>query len=281
LYGGAPDETPTLVLVSVWDSEDDAVEFFGGLIGTIEARYPNQQGDPETSTQDQVIWRVDPNGNRVNMLKLVGRQVTCIEGMPEPRLMRAVIKLESGVVVDDPAPEMRAREKVNLVWNRTIAPLAAGALSPRVAMPTGWTRVEPATDSLAIFAAQQGSARLELCVDRTASNELGLDGYAHQIAARLQARGRGAYVQTDIEYPRAGAKMYQHIFTQTEGTQEMAYCLGVFALGQGMGSLQVWGPDDGDAQVLSKLFYNLLTNMEFVPESGPSAPAAADASSPH
>ena len=279
LYRGEAGEPQTLVLVSVWDSEDDAVEFFGGVIGAIEARYPNQQGDAESSSQDQVIWRVDPNGNRVNVLKLADRQVICIEGMPEPRLMRALLKLESGVVVDDPAPEMRAREKTNLMWNRLAAPLAAGAVTPRIGLPAGWTPLERAPDSLAIFAAQRGEARLQLCVDRGASPELGLDGYAHLVAARLQGRGRAVYVQTDVDFQRPEVKMYQHTFTQTEGTKEMAYYIGVADLGHGVGTLQVWGLDD-EAKSLEKLFYELMTTMEFVPEAASSPPAPAGSSPP-
>jgi hypothetical protein len=238
-------------------------------------RFPNQQGDAETSSQDQVIWHVDENGNRVNVLKMTDRQVVCIEGMPEPRLMRALIKLEGGVVMDDPAPDMRAREKTNLMWNRLVAPLAAGALTPRIALPAGWTRIEHPTDSLAVFAAQRGEDRMELAVDRAASQELGLDGYAHQVAARLQRNGRNVYVQTDVDFARPNVKMYQHTFTQMEGTEEIAYYLGVVDLGQGMGYLRLSGPDVDESKNLEKLFYELLNSMQLVVEPGGASPAGA------
>lgn len=276
---GLAPEPPTLVLVSVWDSEDDAVEFFGGLIGALEARYPDQLGDAEASSQDQVIWKVDASGTLVNVLKLAGRQVTCIEAMPEPRLMRALHKLESGVVVDDPSPDLRTREKANLMWNRLATTVTAGAITPRIALPPEWTPLEVSPDSLATLAARRGDAQLQLCVDRGASRELGLDGYAHQIAARLQARGHDVYVQTDVEFQRPGCKMYQHTFTQIEGTTPMLYYLGVADLGQGYGSLQIWGPDDETegAKALEQLFYDLMSRMEFVPEAA-AAPATPGAS---
>jgi hypothetical protein len=142
LYAAGPEDPPAFVLVSMWDSEDDAVEFFGGLIGGLEARYPNQQGDPENSTQDQVLWTRD-NGRKVNVLRLRERQVVCLEGIPEPRFARVLGKLDSGTRLDDPTPEVRARQKDNLPWNRKTAPLATGALRPSVELPADWARVEP------------------------------------------------------------------------------------------------------------------------------------------
>jgi hypothetical protein len=282
LYDGGPGEPSAFALVSVWDSEDDAVEFFGGLIGVLESRYPKQEGSAESSSQDQVIWNLDKDGKRVNVLRLHDRQVMCLEAMPGPRLMRVINKLDTGVEIQDPTPEMRARQKENLAWNRRAAPVQQGALRPRLTLPVGWTQVEPPdADTLAIFAAVNGKNRLELVVDRGASNELGLDGYAHAVAANFQSHGKNVYVQTDVDFPRESDTLYQHIFMQDEGGEKIGYYLGVANLRQGLGYLWMRGPADDDTTNLERTFYELLGNMELVPENDsapaiPTAPAASD-----
>ena len=274
LYEGQPEDPPAFALVSMWDSEDDAVEFFGGLIGALEARYPDQQGDAENSTQDQVIWTRE-GGRKVNVLRLRGRQVICLEGMPEPRFGRVLGKLDSGTRIEDPTPEVRARQKDNLPWNRKAAPIATGALRPTIALPADWTRIEPSGDSNVILEAEHGESHLRLIVDRTASNELRVDGYAHTVAERLQRRGRDVYVQTDVQFPREDRILYQHVFTQNEGPVEMTYFIGTADLTQGYGCLLLWGATDSVQPLLEKTFYELLQSMEFVPESRPaSAPAS-------
>jgi hypothetical protein len=255
------------------------VEFFGGLIGVLESRYPKQQGDSGASSQDQVIWNLDKEGKRVNVLRLHERQVTCLEAMPGPSLMRVLAKLDTGVEIQDPAPEMRAHEKENLAWNRRAAPVQQGALRPRLTLPQGWTQVEPPdADSLAIFAAVNGKNRIELIVDRGASRELGLDGYAHTVATNLQAHGKNVYVQTDVDFPRDNDTLYQHIFTQEEGKEKIAYYVGVADLRQGLGYLLMRGPDEDDTTNLERTFYELLGSMELVPENdaAPAPPAAGD-----
>jgi len=268
------DETPTqpstFALVSAWDSEDDAVEFFGGLIGALEARYPDQVGDSERSTQDQVIWLMD-GGRRTNVLRLRERQVICLEGMPEPRLQRVLAKLDSGVLIDDPTPEVRARQKANLPWNRKSMPLATSALRPQIDLPAGWTRVDPPADPLVILEATHDASHLRLIVDHTASNELRVDGYTHRVAAKLQEKGRAVYVQTDVQFQREDRVLYQHVFSQTENDTEMVYYIGAADLNQGFGHLVLWGPEDPDQPMLEKTFYELLRSMEFIPEAQPAA----------
>jgi hypothetical protein len=112
-------------------------------------------------------------------------------------------------------------------------------------------------------------------VDREASRELGLDGYAHAVAARLQSRGKNVYVQTDVDFPRDRDTLYQHIFTQEEGGATVGYYLGVADLGQGLGYLLLTGPQDEDAAKLERTFYELLGSMELVPESASTPPATA------
>lgn len=271
-------QPPGFALVSAWDSEDDAVEFFGGLIGALEARYPDQTGDPERSTQDQVIWLRD-GGRHVNVLRLHDRQVICLEGMPEPRLQRVLAKLESGVVIEDPTPEVRARQKDNLPWNRKAMPLATGALRPRIELPAGWTRLDAPADPNVILEASHGASHLQLVVDHAASNELRVDGYAHRVAEKLQQNGRSVYVQTDVQFPRDDRVLYQHVFIQTESDSEVVYYIGAADLNQGFGHLLMWGPADPDQPMLEKTFYELLRGMQFVPEAQPAAapdPAGVD-----
>jgi hypothetical protein len=280
LYDMGTNAPPGLLIASVWDSEDDAVEFFGGIIGALESRYPNQQGDAETSSQDQVMWNMD-GGRRVNVLRLRERQVVVLEGMPAPRIQRILGKVDIGLTFDDPTPEMRARAKDNLPWNRKAAPRAAGALNPSLTLPVGWTAVDARADSNLVLAAERGAARLRLVADHSASRELGLDGYAHTIANQLQQKGKDVYVQTDINFPRGEQSFYQHVFTQTENGEAVGYYIGTFDLVQGLGYLLVSGPTKDDSGELEKTFLDTLRQIELVPENAPaSAPGQRNGSQP-
>jgi hypothetical protein len=270
LYGGEADKPPLFVLASTWDSEDDAVEFFGGLIGALERRFPNQTGDAEGSSQDYIVWNQDKRFTRVNLLRVRERQVLCIENAASATLQRLLYKLDVGLHFDDPTPEMRAPRKADLPWHRA-APTPAAVLTPRLALPAGWSRVDPPTDSLAVLEAKRDGARLVLAVDRDASRATGIDGYAHTIATKLQRRGQDIYVQTDIDYPRAGARLYQHVFTQQEKGARIGYWLGAVDLEHGFGSLLVTGPVATEPN-LEPLFYSLLDAIEVVPETAPAPP---------
>ena len=263
LYEGPAGSRPLFVLVSTWDSEDDAVEFFGGVIGALEVRYPDQTGAAESSSQDQILWNLDKDQKYMNLLRVRERQVLCIEGLPSAQMARVVGKIDIGLQTDDPTPEVRAREKSNLPWNRLSRPISAGARSPVIDLPEGWTAA-PRTDSSVVFEAVRGKARLSLHVDRRVSREIGLDGYAHQIASDLQKRGKGIYVQTDVNYNRDIAAMYQHVFTQYQGVDQFTYLIGVVDLAEGFGALVVEGPTSGDVAV-EPAFYSLMDSMRLVP----------------
>jgi len=275
LYEGPQGSQPVFVMVSTWDSDDDAVEFFGGLIGALEVRYPEQTGAADVSSQDQIIWNLDKDQKYINLLRVRERQVLCIEGMAMAQSARVTGKIDIGLQTDDPSPEVRAHEKANLPWNRLARPVAAGARTPQVDLPDGWTTVTPA-DSSTVFEAQRGKARLSLRVDRRVSREIGLDGYAHEIAAELQKRGKGIYVQTDVNYPRDLAPMYQHVFTQYQGVDQYTYLVGVVDLTDGFGALVVEGLTTGDVS-LDPVFYSLMDSMRLVPAASasrsPGAPA--------
>jgi hypothetical protein len=276
LYETDNGEPPCFALASTWDSDDDAIEFFGGLIGALESRYPKQVGDAVGSSQDQVSWNLD-GGKYINVLRLRERQVLCVEAAPGPRLMRILGKLDLGLTMDDPAPEVRAHAKENLPWNRQAAPPAAGARVPSLPLAEGWGRVA-SRDSNVVLEAVHGTSRLRLVVDRTASRELGLDGYAHAIAGDLQKRGRNVYLQTDVNFPRGEETFYQLVFTQDESEINTGYYLGTFDLVQGFGYLLISGPTEGDEGVMDKTFYDALRELELRPANTPAAKPAPAAS---
>jgi hypothetical protein len=271
LYESDTGEPPFFILASTWDSEDDAVEFFGGLIGAMEARHPKQTGFAEGSSQDQIIWNQDEHGSRLNVLRVRGRDVLCIEMLPMNALIRVLHKIDVGMTIDDPTPEMRAQQKSNLPWNRAVAPVRSDALEPRLALPPEWNR-EQSPDSTVVVAASRGSARIRLAVDRRASREIGLDGYAHAVAAEIQRHGQDIYVQTDADYPRTNVRMYQHVFTQVENGERIGYWLGVMDLAHGFGSLLVTGPETTEP-ALDELFYSLLGAVELAPAVATTTPA--------
>lgn len=279
LFAGPAGEPDVFVLVSEWDSEDDAIEFFGGWIGAVEARFPEQVGYAEASSQDQILWNLDADAKRQNVLRLKGRQVSCIESVPSARLVRILQKLDVSTRITDPTPESRTSEKQNLPWNLQSRRLEGGVLTMHLPLPAGWSVVEVPSDTLAILEAVRGPARLVLGVDRTASNDLGSDGYAHVLADILHARGKDVYVQTDVVFPRPNGDLYEHVFVQTEGREQINYYLAVTDLGSGYGYLQISGPANLESPDLHTLFYDLLAQLERVREdtaatsSGAGAPA--------
>lgn len=260
-------EPNVFVMVTEWDSEDDAVEFYGGLIGALEARYPQQKGYSEASSQDMILWNIDPAGVRHNVLRLQGRRVSCIESLPSAQLQRVLSKLDLAMKVTDPTPEARAIEKLNLAWNRQQKRSQRGVRTAQLALPVGWTRDPAREDSLVSLAAHNHDATLELSIDRSVSSELGLDGFAHVVADRVQKLGRDVYVQTDVDWPRGEERLYQHVFTQTEGERTFAYYLGTADLGMGYAALLLRGPADAEEPDLDATFYELLGKLELLPES--------------
>ena len=259
-------EPNVLVMVTEWDSEDDAVEFYGGIIGALEARYPQQKGYSEASSQDMILWNTDPSGTRHNVLRLQGRRVSCIESLPSTELQRVLSKLDLALKVTDPTPEARAIEKANLAWNRQQKRAQRGVRTARLALPPGWTRDPAHEDSLVSLAAHHHEATLQLSIDRSASNELGLDGFAHVVADKVQKIGRDVYVQTDVDWPRGEERLYQHVFTQVEGERTFAYYLGIADVGAGYAVLVLRGPADAVEPDLDATFYELLGKLELLPD---------------
>ena len=282
LYAGAADEPQFLALVTVWDSEDDAVEFFGGVIGAIEARYPKQIGYGEASSQDQVMWKVEADGRHLNLLRVHVRQVLCLEQVPSSTVMRILQKVDLGLRETDPTPQMRAFRKDDLPGNRRPGPDSAdSAYTMRMELPNGWDRVDASADSQVILSARRGEARLEARLDRQAHHSVGVDGYIHGLAENLQGRGGNVYVQIDIDFPRKDLKMYQHIFSQTEaGKGEMVYCLGAVELPRGYGYVLVSGPSGEHDPFVQADFFTILEGLSVVPADADGAAAADSIGAP-
>jgi hypothetical protein len=85
LYEG-PDNQVLLAQVTVWDSENDAREFFGAYVKRTQLRYPgatqlnsDKTGDSKLSTRDSYSWSTSEG--RVT-IQLQGLRVVILEGVP-------------------------------------------------------------------------------------------------------------------------------------------------------------------------------------------------------
>ena len=269
--GGGPE---ALVLYTTWDSEDDATEFFGAVLGAMERRFPKQTGVPELTAENRVAWSVDEKNRLHNLVGQNGRDVYCLEQVPGASVERLIQKLEQQTRLVDPTPEARADKSDELPWNRAAAaPAAPGSSTTlRLDLPPGWQAETGRPDLLAL--ARRDGARLEVGVDRAAKDRLGAGGYAHVLAARLQERGSGVYVHTDVVYPRAdGRTLYQHVFSQSENGQKVIHYIGVVELQPGFGYVLLSEPQDGKTPSVEADFYAILEALQVVPE-GPARPSS-------
>ncbi|MFQ5601191.1 MAG: hypothetical protein ACE5G2_11650, partial [Candidatus Krumholzibacteriia bacterium] len=273
LYGDSPGDPDVFVLSSVWDSEDDALEFFGALIGVLEVRYPEQEGWAESSSVDQILWKVDEAGRYINLLRLRGREVVCVERAPGAAVTRVLQKLDRETRMDDPSPDVRAMRKDQLPWNRPVVAMHDSALTLRVELPEGWTAVETPKPH-AMLEAHRASARLEVVVDRDAQDRLGVGGYTHALAQRIQERGTNVYIHTDVNIQRdEDVQLYQHVFTQLENGRQIVYYLGVADLRRGFGYVLISEPRESTAVSAEADFYSILETLAIVPAEDASAPA--------
>ncbi|UCE04004.1 MAG: hypothetical protein JSW67_07470 [Candidatus Latescibacterota bacterium] len=273
LYGGREEEPDVLVLSTIWDTEDDALEFFGALLGALEQRYPEQTGVPESSHTQQVAWNLDEDGRFQNVLRWRGRRVLCLERVPAASVERVVSKLDRQTRYDDPTPDVRRRTKEQLPWNHTALADADSALTLHVDAPPGWS-TDPAFDPASAPAgvklrASRAGARLEVAVDpRRAGDRLGISGYTHELAQQIRQAGSDVYIHTDVEFPRAdGVRLYQHIFTQVEEGKKVVYYIGVADLKPGYGYVRISEPQDGTTPSAEADFYRILDTLELLPDS--------------
>jgi hypothetical protein len=265
LYRGSGKDGNAFVLSSVWDSEDDALEFFGGLLGALEKRYPDQTGIAEQTTTDQVTWNVDKTSRLQNVVRMRERTVVCLERVPSASVVRLLQKLDAQTRIDDPTPEMRATSKEQLAWNHPATQPGDSSLVLHVDLPEGWSRV-PADRPDVLLEARRAGARLKVAVDRDATDRLGTNGYTHVLAARIQQHGTNVFVQTDVVFPRPdGLRLYEHVFTQLEEGRQVVYHLGVADLGRGFGTVQITEPKDGRTPAVADDFKHILETLRVVP----------------
>ncbi len=280
LYAEPKGGHETFVFYSTWDTEEDATEFFGALLGVMEKRFPRQVGVPEITSEDQITWSVYAAAKYRNIVGLRGRDVYCIEGTPTATLTRVVQKLEQQVRARDPTPELRALQRDQLPWNRSAvaAADADSGMSLRVVLPPGWVEEKTTAAAGILQVAHRAGGRLEVGADRTAMDRLGASGYAHALAERVQKRGTDVYAHTDVPYERPdGKKLYQHVFAQTEGGRQVVYYIGAAELEPGFGYVLISEPKDGVTPALDVDFYKILDTLEIVsPPAPPPATGGGD-----
>ena len=271
LYSGAKGSPEVLVLFTTWDSEDDATEFFGAILGLMERRYPKQTGVASMSAENLVAWNVDEEARWQNVVSQNGRDVFCIEHVPAASALRVVQKVQQQVRLHDPTPDVRTERREHLPWNIVLVESTpADSYAPlQVQLPPGWTQEADTTRSDLLMLARRADARLEVGVDRAATDRLGAGGYAHVLAERIQKRGNNVYVQTDVVYPRPDTvPLYQLIFAQTEGERQVVYYIGVVELTPGFGYIQLTEPQEGETPAIDKDFYSILDTLRVAGAAG-------------
>jgi hypothetical protein len=270
LYSSSEAEQPDVfVMTSIWDSEDDALEMFGALIGVLEQRYPEQSGWSEMTNENQIVWAVDEDRQWVNVLRLEERQVTVLERVPTRHFYRVLMKLNRNTRYLDPTPDLRSAHKSDLVWNQSSRSDIDSALTLRVALPESWTpRLEADSDSMdtrEVLVASRPNASLRVLVDRDAIDPLGAGGFAHSLAAPLQARGHDVYIRSDVPVSRDGVDFYELVFEQEEAGARVVYYVAVTDLRRGYGSVIIRETLQGDTPQLRQAFESILQSAALVP----------------
>jgi len=278
LYSSEASLPEVLALSSVWDSEDDALEIFGALIGALEMRYPQQSGWAEVTNENQIIWSLDEGRQLVNVLQLDERRVTLLEQIATDRYSRALLKLKRETRYLDPTPDLRRARKEDLVWNQESSAEWDSALTLRVALPDDWqpqdADVGVAGDPREVLVAQRPGASLRILVDHDAQDPLGIGGFAHSLAESLQARGQNVYIQSDVAIRRDGLDLYELVFEQEEAGQGVIYYLAVTDLKRGFGCVVIREVRAGNAPLVRADFDRILENLALVPVEDASAESA-------
>jgi hypothetical protein len=263
-----------LALSSVWDSEDDALEIFGALIGALEARYPHQTGWADLTNENQIIWYLDEKRTRVNVLQLEERRVTLLEQIGTNRYPRALLKLQRETRYLDPTPDLRRARKEDLVWNQESSADYDSAMTLRVALPSNWVARVSADSAIAnpreILVAERPGATLRVLVDHEAMDPLGIGGFAHSMAVSLQELGHSVYIQSDVAIRRDGLDLYELVFEQQEAEQSVVYYLAATDLKRGFGCViirEVRGTDapGNDTSTLRADFDAILNRLALIP----------------
>lgn len=139
----------------------------------------------------------------------------------------------------------------------------------RIALPEGWTPQQAAeVDSLdprEVILARRPYASLRVLVDHEALDPLGAGGFAHSLAAPIQARGHDVYIRSDAPISRDGIDFYEVVFEQEEADQRVIYYLAVTSLRRGYGSVVIREVMRGDEPELRQAFDAILRDVALVP----------------
>ena len=279
LYSSEVSPPEVLALSSVWDSEDDALEIFGALIGALEMRYPQQTGWAEMTNENQIIWYLDEGRQLVNVLQLDERRVTLLEQIATDRYARVLLKLGRETRYLDPTPDLRRARKEDLVWNQEASAEYDSALTLSVALPVDWVSRSAeeglAADSRAVLLAERPGATLRVLVDHGAIDPLGIGGFAHSMAESLQTFGQNVYIQTDVAVGLDGLDLYELVFEQEEAGQGVIYYLAVTDLKRGFGCVVIREVRSKDTSDMRTDFETILHKLVLIPDTD-AAPDPAD-----
>lgn len=275
LYAAPEGEPDALVMVTTWDTREDAGEFYGVIMGVLDKRYPDQTGNMELikNPADYIVWNVDPEGRYQNVLRLVNRHVEIVEQVPAAVRQRVFQKIDLMTKFEDPTPTLRASAKSQLPWNDLKAAIvipsdSALTLHPR--LPHGWT-LEPPEGGRGdvVLSARRDDAKLEVIIDRDARDRLGVSGYAHALAARIQRQGSNVYIQKDNSLPRDDLALYQLVFSQAQDGGKVVYYIAVADLIRGFGYVLMSQPEGGQSPSIEADFYEILKSLAPVPWTPP------------
>jgi hypothetical protein len=233
LYSSEASLPEVLALSSVWDSEDDALEIFGALIGALEMRYPQQTGWAEATNENQILWYLDEGRQLVNVLQLDERRVTLLEQIATDRYPRALLKLERETRYLDPTPDLRRARKDDLVWNQEASADYDSAMTLRVALPGIWkartTELEGTlADPREVLVAARPGATLQVLVDHEAMDPLGMGGFAHSMAEsqllRAGFRTGGGRPGSDVLPGSDGSEAWLWLCRHPRGAERRGCC---------------------------------------------------------
>jgi hypothetical protein len=116
-----------------------------------------------------------------------------------------------------------------------------------------------------LLSARRDGAKLEVIIDREAQDRLGISGYAHALATRIQRHGSNVYIQKSVSVPRDDLALYEHVFSQTQDGRKVVYYIAVADLRRGFGYVLMSQPEDGQTPSIEGDFYQVLESLDPAP----------------
>jgi hypothetical protein len=89
VYEHKPDGRVAIAQATVWDTEQDAREFFDAYAQRTERRYKDALLDARTSTPTRSVWTTSEGAV---VIERQGARVVVLEGLPEKVNVNALIK---------------------------------------------------------------------------------------------------------------------------------------------------------------------------------------------